>query len=69
MKTPEEIKKGLECCQTDSEGMLLCDECQYKTSGCTCYSKLHADALTYIQQLEAQVEQLEKDVQRGRGEL
>ena len=55
MKTPEEIKKGLECCQCDREGMLLCDECQYRTSGCVCYSKLHADAIAYIWQLEQQV--------------
>lgn len=70
-RTPDEIKKGLECCQYDSDGMLLCDECPYKTRSCDCecLSKLAADALAYIRQLEAQVERLGKEVQRGRGEL
>ena len=54
MKTPDEIKKGLECCISDAYG---CNEkCPYFNSlsnGVDCAVKMHADALTYIQQLEA----------------
>ena len=48
MKTPDEIKKGLEVCKRHH-----CDK------GCTfagaklCYVTLHKDALAYIQQLES----------------
>ena len=56
MKTPEEIKKGLECCENDSGS---CSErCPYFNSlsnGVDCASKMHADALALIQQLEAKV--------------
>jgi len=56
MKNPEEIKKGLECC---------CDACapgcpywnaptERRDAGKTCEMILARDALTYIQQLEAQ---------------
>ena len=45
MKTPEEIKKGLECCPVCSKS------CAYY-SGVDCYVELHYDALAYIQQLE-----------------
>lgn len=49
MKTPEEIKKGLECC-----GMLGCRECPYAGGEAECIEKqLHRDAYDYIQQLEA----------------
>lgn len=51
MKTPEEIKKGLECCLDDCDrvgncpysGTFGCDEC------------LKRDALAYIEKLEAQI--------------
>lgn len=51
MKTPEEIKKGLECCSEDG-----CKGCNYEED---CYmadgfSALAYDALAYIRQLEAQ---------------
>lgn len=45
MKTPDEIKKALECCANDK-----CEECPYDASKCVCFEK---DALEYIQQLEA----------------
>ena len=56
MKTAEEIKKGLECCISDTYG---CNEkCPYFNSlsnGVDCAVKMHADALAYINQLEARV--------------
>ena len=45
MKTPDEIKKGLEVCQ----GNTKCDQCPY---GVACIHALIPDALSYIQQLE-----------------
>lgn len=60
-RTPEEIKKGLECCMFDSEGLCNCDECPYVDDGCI-YEMLNKDAIAYIRQLErerdAAVEQL-----------
>lgn len=50
MKTPDEIKKGLDCCQTDASKS--CKPCPY-VSCVTCISDLNRDALAYIQQLEA----------------
>lgn len=53
MRTPEEIKKGLNHCSNDA---YLCYEgCPYfnpQSNGIDCASKMHADALAYIQQLE-----------------
>ena len=56
-KTPEEIKKGLECAVTMRCAKTLCpyfmdDE---DDSG-ACISKIQADALAYIQQLEARID-------------
>jgi hypothetical protein len=53
MKTPEEVKKGLECCGKD--GFCTQGTCPYHQE---CYVEhaiydLERDALTYIQQLEA----------------
>ena len=54
MKTPEEIKKGLECCSVPDYIDHLCEQCPYVYDGC--YKQmLQADALAYIQQLEAKV--------------
>jgi hypothetical protein len=49
-RTPEEIKKGLECCQ----GMpCKCWECPYDLNdGADCSGTPNEDALAYIQQLE-----------------
>ena len=52
MKTPEEIKKGLECCM----GVADCCACPYKKEssdvGKSCVETSTKDALAYIQQLE-----------------
>ena len=64
MKTPEEIKRGLEACISGRE--TKCNECQYKPKN-WCMERMCKDALAYIQQLErerdAAVEQL-KEVDR-----
>ena len=54
MKTPEAIKKGLECCMKASEE--ACDHCPY-SKGCEQFEagNLYRDALAYITQLEARV--------------
>lgn len=62
MKTPEEIKKGLDCCQT----VVRCDGCTYKDIGnivAECTAALCGDALAYIQKLEFRIAQimLERD--------
>ena len=62
MKTPEEIKKGLECCpgQYSSIG---CGKCPYSIDGRYCGrngDQPMKDALTYIQQLEASYSQVSK---------
>ena len=51
-RTPEEIKKGLEHCRNNAP----CLECEYadqRDRRYTCEDALLADALAYIQQLEA----------------
>ena len=55
MKTPEEIKKGLECCF----GTCDCDDgCPYNNNSCD-YTfmniSLCVDAMAYIEQLEEQI--------------
>lgn len=47
MKSPEEIRKGLECC-IDPDGN--CFECPYNNGFCD--ASLERDALAYIRQLE-----------------
>lgn len=51
MKTPDEIKRGLEVC-TGFEG---CAACPYHDEGMHGCVGLEEDALAYIQQLEAKV--------------
>lgn len=51
MKTPDEIKKGLECCLPLADED--CAECPYALDGCA--KERVQDALDYIRQLEAQV--------------
>ena len=53
MKTPEEIKKGLECCR-DSVSCMKCEYYDKRDRKYACETALLADALAYIQQLEAQ---------------
>lgn len=52
MKTPEEIKKGMECCE-----IVTCPDkkCPYYASNIPCDVQVQKDALALIQQLEAQV--------------
>lgn len=54
MKTPDEIKKALECCFHDSE---QCADCPYYPVSCD--RELVRDAREYIRQLEADKQQLE----------
>ena len=54
MKTPNEIKKGLECCNTYNG----CQNCHYDDKvdkGWGCCVQRNADALAYIRELEAKV--------------
>ena len=60
-RTPEEIKRGLECCSVDG---LSCSNCSYCVS---CDADIHAlecDALAYIQQLENHIGELTEMVQQ-----
>ena len=57
MKTPEENKKGLECCVRSFESSIACRKCPYQIS---CFADtprkvLLKDALALVRQLEAQV--------------
>ena len=60
MKTPEEIKKGLECCYGDAYKR-LCEKCPnavkvegYPEIMCADFDSVGENALAYIQLLEAQ---------------
>ena len=58
MKTPDEIKKGLFCCWEDG-----CTTCPYDDD-CTIsenFMDVARDALTYIQQLEYRLAQVERE--------
>ena len=57
MKTPEEIKKGLWCCQR----ITGCADCPYRSEKCALTAS--TDALAYIQQLEHEKEMLLHDFQ------
>ena len=48
VKTPDEIKKGLECC-CGMHDHSYCRECPYSENDC---DEMSRDALAYIQQLE-----------------
>lgn len=64
MKTPEEIKKGLEVCcpKYDGAAWINCYlECPYKPEGHWCKGVLHTDALAYINQLEQRIAQAESE--------
>ena len=55
MRTPEEIKKGLKHCSEKAGGKTKCSECVYFKDGRGwCSTTITKDALSYIQQLEAQ---------------
>lgn len=57
MKTPDEIKKGLECCWKNRSdiGVSVCNDCPYlgKRTG-QCKVELGLDTLALIRQLEAE---------------
>lgn len=55
MKTPDEIKKGLECCSMYPDRVECMRSCPYESEGLHCIPMLASDALAYIQQLEAKV--------------
>lgn len=57
MRTPDEIKKGLECCHV---GECDCDKCTYQKIS-SCMHWLKQDALAYIQQLETRLAQTERE--------
>ena len=62
MRTPDEIKKGLENC-ADSKND-YCMGCPYDVSeeaesGAICITMMAHDALAYIQQLESRLAQVE----------
>ena len=52
MKTPDEIKKWLECCTH-----VTCNGCPYDEDGCATSQQI-IDALEYIQQLERKIGEL-----------
>ena len=55
MKTPEDIKRGLECCAIRK----TCKGCPYDEKTAACMNTLEAEALAYIRQLERKVEERE----------
>lgn len=57
MKSPDDIKKGLECCTIP-----LCDECPYDNDP-SCVVK-NADALALIQQLQAENAEKAETIER-----
>lgn len=60
MKTPEEIKKGLECCAYVNAP---CEGCPFITDiSCECIQHMSKCALTYIHQLENHIGELTKKV-------
>lgn len=56
MKTPDEIKKWLECCTH-----ITCNGCPYDEDGCATSQQI-IDALEYIQQLEHRIGELTEKV-------
>lgn len=65
MKTPEEIKKGLECCTPGwvaNHWKSCSSKCPYITLSASCRGQLVYDSLTYIQQLENHIGELTEKV-------
>ena len=67
-KTPDDIKKGLECCSTPRNEE-PCRQCPYAPNNGYCVDKMSRDAFYLIQQLQAEnaekdarIQQLEKRV-------
>ena len=61
-RTPEEIKRGLEYCI--SESVLSCDECPYAGKPCDSMQMLK-DAIALIQQLERERDAAVEDARRS----
>lgn len=58
MKKPDEIKKGMECCDFDHWQGRKCEQCPYMNADdewCKSMDEIRNDTLALIQQLEAQV--------------
>lgn len=64
MKTPEEIKRGLECCVVDVDRVARCGDCPYAAECGVGVVELESDALAYIEQLEAEREGLLQKLQQ-----
>lgn len=62
-RTPEEIKKGLECCYSPVETIMRCEQCPYYGS-IVCKMRLHTDSLALIQQLQAENAEKDKSMQQ-----
>ena len=60
MKTPEEIKKGLETCIGKCIGNK--PHCPYHSCGDGCMDSMNRDALALIQQLEAEKGELKREL-------
>lgn len=59
MKSPDEIKKGLECCSSfDSD---MCLKCPYDDGHVACCLDKNQDALAYIAQLEQRLAQVGRE--------
>lgn len=62
MKTPEEIKSGLECCASVN---VPCEICMFRTgTGAECLRHMSECALEYIQQLENHIGELTEKVEQ-----
>lgn len=57
-RTPEEIKRGLECCDVKHS----CFECPYRSYGRKCPEYLAIDVLDLIQQLERERDEARNDL-------
>lgn len=71
MKTPDEIKNGLECCIANN-GRAVCGECPYSKGGGAyhgCMDRNSADALAYIQRLEEDKKHLQERICNQRRQL
>ena len=56
MKTPEEIKKGLDCCAGDIHNCNKCPYCTPYIEKTPCMTRIKSDAYKYIQQLEERIQ-------------
>ena len=68
MKSPEDIKKGLEACGADEcHGMHV--GCPYNSKSVLCIQNVCADALEYIRQLEDTIDQIDARIAGMCGKL